>query len=68
MNNNMGEVDRIIRVVIAVVIVALSFMEIISGVTASVLLVVAAVFALTSIVKFCPLYAIFGVSSCPKRQ
>jgi hypothetical protein len=65
MTKNMGNADRIIRVIIAVIIGVLYFTNIISGTLAIVLLVLSAVFLLTSIISFCPLYTIFGLKTCP---
>lgn len=61
----MGSTDQIIRVLIAVVVAALFFTNVISGVLGIVLLAVAGIFVLTSVVSFCPIYAVFGMSSCP---
>jgi len=61
MKANMGSADRIIRLIIAIVVGVLYYMGIIEGTLGVVLLVVAAVFLLTSLVSFCPLYTIFGL-------
>lgn len=61
--DNMGSRDRIIRVILAIVLAVLIYFEILQGVYAYVLLVVAAFFVLTSLVGFCPVYGIFGVNS-----
>ncbi len=65
MKKNMGSTDQIIRLVIATVAVFLYFNGTLTGTIGIVALVVAAVFALTSFVSFCPLYAIVGFSTCP---
>lgn len=65
MKKNMGNTDRIIRLVLAVLFVALYFTGAVTGTVGIVLLVLAAVFVLTSLVSFCPLYAIFGLNTCP---
>ncbi|MFM7856155.1 MAG: DUF2892 domain-containing protein, partial [Flammeovirgaceae bacterium] len=52
----MGKEDRIIRVMAAIVVAALYFTGVISGVVAVILVVVAGVFIATSLVSFCPLY------------
>lgn len=64
MKKNMGTADRIIRLVIAAIITALYFTNVVSGTLGIVLLVLAGVFVLTSIISFCPLYAPFGLSTC----
>ncbi|MDH3697342.1 MAG: DUF2892 domain-containing protein [Flavobacteriaceae bacterium] len=64
MKKNMGTTDRIIRLIAAAVIAFLYFSGTITGTLGLVLLVVAIVFALTSFVSFCPLYAPFGIKTC----
>ena len=64
----MGIADRIIRIIIAAVIAVLFFTDVVSGTLGIVLLVLAAVFVLTSIVSFCPLYAPFGLRTCPAKE
>lgn len=64
MKKNMGATDRIIRIVIATIIVGLYFGNVITGTIGIVLLVLAGVFALTSLVGYCPLYAPFGINTC----
>ncbi len=64
----MGNIDRVIRVLIALVVIALYFANVISGTVALVLLVLSAVFILTSVISFCPLYTIFGINTCKKND
>jgi len=61
MKKNMGNTDRIIRVLIALVVAGLYFTETISGTTALILGALAIVFLLTSLISFCPLYLPFGI-------
>lgn len=60
----MGSMDRSIRTALAVVVAALYFTNVISGTLGLVLLVFAGIFVLTSVVSFCPLYAVFGIKTC----
>lgn len=60
----MGGFDRILRLLIAAIVVALYYFEIIDGTLAIVLLVFSAIFVLTSFVSFCPLYILFGINTC----
>lgn len=62
----MGSVDRIIRVLVALVIAGLYFTNQISGTVAIVLLIFAGIFILTSFISFCPLYFPFGISTKKK--
>ncbi|AUD07295.1 YgaP family membrane protein [Spirosoma pollinicola] len=61
MIKNMGSVDRLFRVVIAIVLAILFYKDIIAGVWGIVALVVAGVFVLTSLMSSCPLYLPFGI-------
>jgi len=67
MKKNMGIADRIIRLIIAAAITILFFTDVISGTWGIVLLVVAGIFLLTSLIGRCPLYLIFGASTCRKK-
>ena len=63
MKANMGSLDRILRVVLAAVFAALYFTGVVEGTLGIVLLVAAVIFALTSLISFCPLYPIFGINT-----
>ncbi len=67
MKKNMGNIDRILRIIVALALGALYFMEIVTGTLGIVLLVVGVVFLLTSFVSFCPLYTMFKMSTRPKE-
>ena len=67
MEKNMNGVDRIIRVVIAIVAVAVAAALGFGTVGAWLLLVVGAVMLVTAAVGFCPLYRVLGVSTCKVR-
>ena len=67
MKNNMGSTDKIIRFIIAAIFVILYFTNTVTGTLGIVLLVLASIFVLTSLVSFCPLYTLFGFSSCPVK-
>jgi hypothetical protein len=68
MKKNMGSADKIIRLIIAAIVVALYFTNIVTGVLGIVLLVIAGVFVLTSFISFCPLYAPFKISTCKLKD
>lgn len=63
MKSNVSNVDRIIRVLIAVVVAGLYFSNVISGTLAIVLGIVAVIFLATSLISFCPLYSVLGFST-----
>jgi hypothetical protein len=68
MKKNMGSTDRIIRILVAIIFVVLFATKTVTGVFGIVLLVLAAVFVLTSLVSFCPLYLPFGLSTCKVKE
>lgn len=67
MTKNMGQIDRLIRTVVAIALIALIVTGHVSGAIAIIAALVAAVFLLTSVVGFCPLYRLIGVSTCARR-
>ncbi|MBS1573035.1 MAG: DUF2892 domain-containing protein [Bacteroidetes bacterium] len=68
MKKNMGTIDKAIRILVAVVIAALYFTNVISGTLAIVLGILAVVFVLTSFISFCPLYLPFGINTSKKKR
>ena len=68
MKKNMGTVDKVIRILIAIIVAILYFTNVITGTWGIVLLILAGVFVLTSLISFCPLYTIFGCSTCPVKK
>jgi len=68
MKKNMGSVDSIIRLVLAAIIAVLYFTLNITGIFGILLLILAAVFVLTSFIGFCPLYMPFGITTCKKSK
>ena len=65
MKLNMGSADRIVRGIIAITLGVLYYYKVgfMTGTLGIVLLVVAAVFLLTSLVSFCPMYPLFGLNT-----
>ena len=66
LEKNVGTTDRIIRFFVAAIFAVLYFTRVASGTFGTVLLVLAAVFALTAAVNFCPLYLPLGLSTREK--
>lgn len=64
----MGAVDKVIRILVAVVILVLYISNVISGLTATVALILSAIFMLTSLIGVCPLYLPFGISTLKKDK
>lgn len=68
MKKNMGTIDKAIRILVAAAIAVLFFAKIITGVISIVLLAVAAVFVITSLFGFCPLYFPLGINTGAKQK
>ena len=68
MKQNMGSIDKIVRVLAAVVIGVLYFTDQISGIAAIILGIFAVVFLLTSAIGFCPLYLPLKLSTIKKKD
>ena len=64
MIKNVGQTDKIIRIVLAVILASLDFFEVVKGRFSWVLSVVAIVLLATALLNFCPLYKILGKSTC----
>ena len=68
MTQNMGSLDRVIRVLLAIVFIILYFTGVVTGTFGIILLVLAGIFILTSLVSFCPLYVPFKLSTRKKED
>jgi hypothetical protein len=66
MKKNMGGIDRMIRIVIAIIAAILYFTGTVSGTFGIILIVVAGVFLATSFLNFCPLYTVLGINTKKK--
>jgi len=64
MTKNMGGTDRIIRIIVAIIALALYFTGTLSGTLGIIALVIAGIFLLTSFIGFCHLYSILGTNTC----
>jgi hypothetical protein len=71
MKKNMGLTDKIIRLVVAVVFVVLFLTNVVAGIWGVIMLIIAAMFVVTSFISFCPLYLPFGINTkncCKKKE
>lgn len=67
MKKNIGNLDRIIRLMVAVVITVLLGTETVAvaSTLGIILAIVAIIFGGTALLSSCPLYTLVGVSTCP---
>jgi Protein of unknown function (DUF2892) len=68
MTANVGSTDKVIRLVLAIAAVIGAYLAGMSSLLGIVLLVVGAVLGVTAFTGFCPLYRVFGMSTCPVRD
>ena len=66
MTKNMGTIDRVVRILVAIAVLVLYLTHVIAGPVAIVLGVIAAVFVLTSFVGVCPAYIPLKLSTAKK--
>lgn len=67
MKTNMGTLDRVIRILLSVGIALLYATGILSGTWASIAGMIAVIFLLTSLIGFCPLYRLVGMTTCKRK-
>lgn len=66
MSTNVGTIDRILRIIVGLALIALA-LGMIPGVPASVWGWIGVVPLLTAVVGSCPAYSILGVNTCGRR-
>ena len=64
MVKNMGRKDKLIRMAAALVIASLYYFGYITGTIAFILLTIGVILALTSVLRFCPLYKLININTC----
>ncbi|MEI8087813.1 MAG: DUF2892 domain-containing protein [Paludibacter sp.] len=68
MKKNMGSYDKLVRLSVAIVLIILYYKGVLMGTLGIIALVVALIFTVTSLIGFCPLYAVFGIKTCKKEE
>jgi hypothetical protein len=68
MKKNVGTIDKVIRILIALVIIVLFFSHIISGTLAIILLILSGILIVTSFISLCPIYLMLGLSTEKKNK
>jgi uncharacterized membrane protein HdeD (DUF308 family) len=63
MSPNVGGMDRGIRIVIGIVLLALGFMHVVTGTVAMVAYFIGAIALVTGVIRFCPAWAMFGINT-----
>jgi hypothetical protein len=68
MKKNVGTIDKVIRIIIAALVLVLFLTHVIAGTLGIVLLVLAGILVVTSFISFCPIWALFGLSTKEKSE
>jgi len=68
MKKNMGSYDKLIRLGIAIVLIILYYKDVLIGTFGIIALIAALILTLTSLISFCPIYTIFGISSLKNEE
>ena len=66
--NNMGGTDRAIRAIAGIILAALFFMGMVTGVLGWIALVVGIVLLATAALGWCPPYMLFGINTCSTKK
>jgi len=64
MKANVGGIDRTLRIVVGIVLIALFF--VLQG-PARYLAILGVIALGTGLLNFCPLYSVLGINTCPKK-
>ena len=67
MKKNMGNADKTIRIILAILFSILYFTHTVSGTAGIILLILGGIFLFTGLINFCPLYLPFGINTCKKK-
>ena len=68
MKKNIGNLDKVIRILIAIVIIILNYTKVVSGLWAVITIIFAVILLLTTLFSFCPLYWPFGIKTIGKTD
>lgn len=67
MKTNVGGLDRIVRLLAGIALIAVGALGMVAEPWNMVAMGAGAVFAVTSVFSFCPMYTLLGMNSCPMK-
>jgi hypothetical protein len=67
MKKNVGTIDKVVRILVALVVLVLYLTNVISGTLGIILLAVGAVLLITALINFCPIWLALGISTGKKK-
>ena len=68
MKQNVGSIDKLVRLALAIVLIVLYYKEILTGTLGYVALGLALVLTITSLISFCPIWAVLGLKTTKKTE
>ena len=68
MKKNVGNGDRFLRIMIGIIALILVMANVVEGTMMWVALAVGVIMVVTSSIQFCPLYTLFGFSTCKVKN
>jgi hypothetical protein len=68
MLKNIGKSDKLIRIAVAILLLAIVQFLGITGTLSVILMGLSLVFLVTAFINFCPLYLPFGINTCKKKD
>ena len=68
MKKNMSSYDKLIRLGISIVLIILFYKQVLTGTIGIISLLVAFLLTLTSLISFCPIYKVLGISTCKREE
>ena len=68
MKANIGSLDKLIRLGLAIVLIILFYNSTLTGTLGIVALLIALILTITSLLNFCPLYSIFKIKTNTKKE
>lgn len=63
MKKNVGKIDKIIRIIVAAILLILSLTKIITGVWSFLIIIISTTLLLTALINFCPLYGVCKINT-----
>lgn len=67
MIRNVGTIDRSIRIVLGIVLIALGLTHVVTGGVAIAAYVIGAVALVTGVFRYCPAWSVFGINTFPLK-
>jgi hypothetical protein len=68
MKKNMSSYDKLIRLGLSIILIILYYKQVLTGTVGIISLLVAFLLTLTSLISFCPIYKVLGISTCKSEE